>query len=64
MDTQSNRYSVTVKKVTTAGHDPAQLETKAHTLQLGPDGTLTVAGEKQRRAFPPGEWDSLEVRPL
>jgi len=64
MDTLTNRYSVTVRKVTTAGHDPAELKTKAHTVQLGSDGTLTVAGEKQRRNFGPGDWDSLEVRPL
>lgn len=64
MDTLTNCYSVTVKKVTTADQEPAELKTKAHTLQLGSDGTLTVDGEKQHRAFGPGDWDSLEVKPL
>jgi len=64
MNTLANCYSVTVKKVTTAGQEPAKLETKAHSLQLGSDGKLTVAGEKQHRTFGPGDWDSLEVKPL
>ncbi len=64
MSNEANRYSVAIRNLTAEGAAPAVLETKAHTIDLAPDGTLTVIGEKQRRISIPGNWDSYEVRCL
>jgi hypothetical protein len=59
--TESNKFSVSVTKLAKGSAEPALLATKAHTIVLSADGTLIVQGEKQKRRFQPGMWDSLIV---
>lgn len=59
--TESNKFSVAVTKLAKGSAGPALLATKARTIVLSADGTLIVQGEKQKRLFRPGMWDSLSV---
>jgi hypothetical protein len=57
----TNRFFVSVTKLCVGNSDPTLLETKAHTITLTADGTLTVEGVKQRRVFSPDMWDRYAV---
>jgi hypothetical protein len=59
--TESNKFSVAVTKLTGGNTEPAVLSTKAHTITLSADGTLTIQGEKQKRVFRPDMWDGYTV---
>jgi hypothetical protein len=59
--TESNKFSVAVTKLTEGNTEPALLATKAHTIALSADGTLTIQGEKQKRVFRPDMWDGYTV---
>ena len=55
-----NRFAVKVYK-STSSSPPAELATKAHSISLQADGTLTVIGERQWRVFQPQLWGRIEV---
>ncbi len=57
----TNKFSVAVTKLTGDNIEPALLETRAHTIALSADGTLTILGEKQKRVLRPGMWDRYTV---
>ena len=58
---ESNKFSVAVTKVVGENIEPTILATKANTVTLSADGTLTILGERQKRVFRPGLWDGYTV---
>ena len=57
----TNKFSVIITKLTGGSSRPARLATKAHTITLSPDGTLTIRGERQQRVLRPDMWDTYTV---
>ncbi len=62
--TEKDLFSVTVSRINEGPRDEPYLTMNAHTVELKPDGTFWIKGEKNGRGFSAGLWDGFEVKRL
>jgi hypothetical protein len=60
-----NHFSVTVSRVGESMHTDPYVTVEGHTLIVGPDGSLSIQGERgEGRGFSAGAWDGFDFRRL